>query len=172
MNSLPSPHVPATNTRWRFLRDVMVFQLKMFLSNLRDFALMPISLIAAFIDLIYKSEQQGALFYNVLRWGAHSEEVINVYSVIQQQPGNFKVNPAYTVDAVIGRLENVLKREYEKGGTAASIKTALDRAMEQLHGETQEKGDRARMLLGRAADKLRVKIDTLPEEESKERSEL
>jgi len=61
-----------------------------------------------------------------------------------------------------------LKREYEKGGTAASIKTALDRAMDQLHRETQEKGDRTRLLLGRAADKLRVKIDKLPTEESKE----
>lgn len=171
MNSLPSPHAPPTDSRWRFLRDVVVFQLKMFLDNLRDFALMPISLIAAFIDLIYKGERQGAFFYKVLRWGAHSEEVINVYSAIQQQPGDFKVNPAYTVDAVIGRLENVLKREYEKGGTAASIKTALDRAMDQLHRETQEKGDRTRLLLGRAADKLRVKINKLPGEEGKEGDE-
>ena len=168
MNSLPSPHVPATDTRWHFLRDVVVFQLKMFLSNVRDLALMPISLIAAFIDLIYKGERQGTLFYKVLRWGAHSEEVINVYSAIPWQPDELKINPAYTVDAVIGRLENVLKREYEKGGTAASIKTALDRAMDQLHRETQEKGDRTRLLLGRAADKLRVKIDKLPAEGSKE----
>ena len=172
MNSLPSSHVPATDERWHFLRDVVVFQLKMFLDNLRDFALMPISLVAAVIDLIYKGERQGVLFYKVLRWGAHSEELINVYSAIQRQPGDLKVNPAYTVDAVIGRLEDVLKREYEKGGTAASIKTALDRAMDQLHRETQEKGDRARMLLGRAADKLRVKVDTLPAEEGKARDEL
>jgi hypothetical protein len=171
MNSLPTPHASATDTRWRFLRDVAVFQVKMFLSNLRDLALMPISLIAAVVDLIYKGDRAGALFYKVLRWGAHSEEVINVYGAIQQQLGDFKVNPAYTVDAVIGRLEGVLKREYDKGGTAASIKTALDRAMDQLHRETQEKGDRARMLLGRAADKLRLKIDTLPTEEGKERDE-
>jgi hypothetical protein len=171
MNSLSSPDGPASDARWRFLRDVVVFQLKMFLDNLRDFALMPISLVAAIIDLIYKGERQGALFYRVLRWGAHSEEVINVYSAIQWQPGDLKVNPAYTVDAVLGRLENVLKREYEKGGTAASIKTALDRAMDQLHRETQEKGDRTRMLLGRAADKLRVKMDKLPAEEGKEGDE-
>jgi len=104
MNSLPSPHVAPTDTRWHFLRDVVVFQLKMFLSNVRDLALMPISLIAAFIDLIYRGERQGTLFYKVLRWGAHSEEVINVYSAIQWQPGDLKINPAYTVDAVIGSL--------------------------------------------------------------------
>jgi hypothetical protein len=30
-----------TGARWRFFRDVVVFELKMFIGNLRDFALMP-----------------------------------------------------------------------------------------------------------------------------------
>jgi hypothetical protein len=162
------------DARWRFLRDVIVFQLKMLLDNVRDFALMPVSLIAAVIDLIYKGEREGALFYKVLRWGAHSEEVINVYSAIKRQPlGGFKVNPEHTVDAVVERLEGVLKREYEKGGTAASIKTAMDRTLDQLHRGTRDKGDRARDMVGRAADKLRLKIDKLPaqEDDGPERNE-
>lgn len=162
--SFPPP--PAgSGERWRFLRDVMVFQLKLFLDNVRDFALIPISLVAALIDLVYKGEREGALFYKVLRWGAHSEKVIDVYSAIEDHPqGSFKVNPAYTVDAVIGRLEGVVLREYEKGGTAASIKAAMDRAIDQLHHETKEKGDRAKDVVARAADKLRLKIGTLPTE--------
>ena len=43
---------PGTADRWTFLRDVLVFQLKMFLDNVRDFALMPVSLVAALIDLV------------------------------------------------------------------------------------------------------------------------
>ena len=66
-----------SNEHWTFLRDVLVFQLKMLLDNVRDFALMPVSLVAALIDLIFKGRRQGSLFYQVLRWGAHSEEVIN-----------------------------------------------------------------------------------------------
>jgi hypothetical protein len=144
MDSLSSSQPAGSGERWRFLRDVAVFQLKLLLDNLRDFALVPISLVAALIDLVYKGEREGALFYKVLRWGAHSEEVIDVYSAIEHHaPGAFRVNPAYTVDAVIARLEGVLVREYEKGGTAASIKAALDRAIDQLHRETREKGDRA-----------------------------
>ena len=166
MNSL-SPSPPAgSGERWRFVRDVMVFQLKLLLDNLRDFALMPISLVAALIDLIYKGEREGALFYKVLRWGAHSEEVIGVYSAIEHQPpGGFKVNPAYTVDAVIARLEGVVVRECEKGGTAASIKAALDRAIDQLHRETKEKGDRVLDALAGTADKLRITIGPLPTEQ-------
>src|SRR5262249_12834169 len=166
MSSLSSSPPEGSGERWRFLRDVSVFQLKLLLDNLRDFALVPISLVAALIDLVYKGEREGALFYKVLRWGAHSEEVIDVYSAIEHQPpGSFKVNPAYTVDSVIARLEGVVVREYEKGGTAASIKAALDRAIDQLHRETKEKGDRVRDVVAGAADKLPVKIGPLQTEQ-------
>jgi hypothetical protein len=165
MNSVSSTSPPASGERWRFLRDVAVFQLKLFLDNVRDFALIPISLVAALIDLVYKGEREGTLFYKVLRWGAHSEEVIDVYSAIEHHPpGSFKVNPAYTVDAVVARLEGVVVRECEKGGTAASITAAMDRAIDQLHRETKKKGDRARDAVAHAADKLRLKIGTLPSE--------
>src|SRR5215831_17938552 len=110
MNSLSTPP-ESSGERWRFLRDVLVFQLKLLLDNLRDFALVPISLVAALIDLVYEGEREGALFYNVLRWGAHSEEVIDLYSAIEEHPrGSFKVNPTYTIDAVVARLEGVVVR--------------------------------------------------------------
>jgi hypothetical protein len=166
MSSLSPSPPEGSRERWRFLRDVIVFQLKLLLDNLRDFALVPISLVAALIDLVYKGEREGALFYKVLRWGAHSEEVIDVYSAIEHQPpGSFKVNPSYRVDSVIARLEGVVVREYEKGGTAASIKAAVDRAIDQLHRETKEKGDRARDVVAGATDKLRVKIGPLQTEQ-------
>lgn len=159
--TLPPSPLPKTNSneRWKFLRDVLVFQLKMFLDNVRDFALMPISLVAALIDLVFRGEREGALFYKVLRWGSHSEAVIDVYSAIEHhEPGDFKVSRDYTVDGVIARLEGVLVREYEKGGTAASIKAAMDRTIDQLHAETGEARDRARGVVARTADKLRDKF--------------
>ena len=158
MDSPPSLTVaPGRDDHWKFLRDVFVFQLKMLLDNVRDFALMPISLLAALIDLIFRGQRQGTLFYQVLRWGAHSEEVINVYSAIEEheRPG---VNPNYTVDAVIARLEGVLVRECEKGGTAGSIKTAMDRAIGQIQSETSGSRDRAKEAVTRAANKFRSKF--------------
>ncbi|HMG06846.1 MAG TPA: hypothetical protein VK581_15415 [Chthoniobacterales bacterium] len=160
--TFPLSTVPRTNSddRWKFLRDVLVFQLKMFLDNVRDFALMPVSLAAALIDLFYRGEREGALFYKVLRWGSHSERVINVYSAIEHhQASEFKVSPGYTVDGVIARLEDVVIREVEKGGTAATIKAAMDRAIDQLHAETGG----ARDAVVRTADKLRSKFDRAPD---------
>jgi hypothetical protein len=161
--TLPLSTLPRANSndRWKFLRDVLVFQLKLFLDNVRDFALMPVSLIAALIDLVSRGEREGALFYKVLKWGSHSEAVIDVYSAIEHhEPGDFKISQDYTVDGVIARLEGVLVRECEKGGTAASIKAAMDRAIDQLHAETSGTRDRARDVVVRTADKLREKFDS------------
>ena len=132
----------------------------MFLDNVRDFALMPITLAAAVIDLVSRGEREGALFYKVLRWGLHSEKVIDVYSAIEP-PGEstVQVNPSYTVDGVIARLEGVLVREYEKGGTAASIKSAMDRAIDQLHSETSKPRKAAQGVVDRTVDKLRDRFE-------------
>jgi hypothetical protein len=161
--TLPLSTPPRANRddRWKFLRDVLVFQLKMFLDNVRDFALMPISLIAALIDLVSRGEREGALFYKVLKWGSHSEAVIDVYSAIEHhETSDFKISRDYTVDGVIARLEGVLVRECEKGGTAASIKAAMDRAIDQLHAETSGTRNRARDVVVRTADKLRDRFDS------------
>jgi len=149
-----SPSHP--DERWRFLRDVAVFQLKMIVDNLRDFALIPVSLGAALLDLVFKGEREGELFYKVLQWGAHSEKIIDVYSAIEKrETGAPPINPDYTIDGVVARLEGVVVREYEKGGTAASIKSAMDRAIDQLHHETRPARAKVTGLVVRAADKLR-----------------
>jgi|SRR5438552_8142546 len=140
------------DARWRFFRDVMVFELKMLIGNLRDFALMPISVAAAIIDLISKGDREGSLFYRVLRWGAHSEQVLDAYSPIRHELHDLNVNPNYTVDAVVARLENVLVREIEKGGTAATIKAALDRTIDQLHRETSQHRERAQTTVVKAIE--------------------
>ena len=166
MNSeLSIPPRTDPDDRWKFVRDVAVFQLKLLLDNVRDLVLMPISLVAALIDFVLRGEREGSRFYKVLRWGAHSEEMIDVYSAIKDhEPGDFKVNPGYTVDGVIARLEGVLKREVEKGGTAASAKAAMDRAIDQLHAETSTKRDQARDMVTRTADELRRKFESGPGE--------
>ena len=141
-----------TDERWQFWRDVLVFQLKMFIGNLRDFALMPVSLGAALIDLVSKGEREGSLFYRVLGWGAHSEEVLDAYSPIKHELQNLKINANYTVDAIVSRLEDVLVRDYERGGTAATIKAALDRTIDQLHRETGAHRERARSVVARVLE--------------------
>jgi hypothetical protein len=155
MTSTPSLPPAGSNERWQFLRDVLVFQLKMLLDNVRDLVLMPVAALAALSDLILRGEREGARFYRVLRWGWHSEKVIDVYSAIERHPpDDFEIGRAYTVDGVIARLESVVTREVEKGGTAASIKSAMDRAIDQLHAGTGGARDAVIRTAGKLRDKL------------------
>lgn len=159
---LPAPRTD--DERWRFLRDVLVFQIKMLADNARDFALIPVSLVAALIDLIFRGEREGALFYRVLHWGAESEKMIDVYSAIAPPTmgndpagsGLLNLKPEYSIDAVVSRLERVVVREDQKGGTAASIKAAMDRALNQMHQETGPVRDKASHFVTLAADRLRT----------------
>jgi hypothetical protein len=161
MEAMPPRHGPQPHDRWAFFRDVVVFQVKLLLDNVRDFALVPVSLGAAVIDLIVRGKREGACFYKVLEWGAHSERVIDVYSALERRGiAEPRLNQSYTVDAVISKLEGVIVREYEKGGTAASVKSAVDRAIDQLQLGA---GDRAKNVVSRAADKLRTRVGPLPE---------
>ena len=132
-----------SDARWRFFRDVVVFELKMFIGNLRDFALMPVSLGAAIIDLVSKGDREGSLFYRVLRWGANSDQMLDAYSPVRHELHDRNINPDYTVDAVVARLENMLVREIEKGGTAATIKSSArphDRSVASRNESTSRAG--------------------------------
>ena len=51
-----APDVP---DRWEFLRDVLVFQLKLLLDAVRDVVLSPVSIVAGVIDLISGDEPPG-----------------------------------------------------------------------------------------------------------------
>jgi hypothetical protein len=144
MSTLPAPRpepspAPAgdDHARWRFLRDVLVFQIKLFIGNLHNFIFIPISLAAAAADLLFKSERQGARFYKTMEWAKHADEAIDLYSPLREaEEGERKY---YSIDAVVSRIEDVIVREYAKGGTTASVKTAVDKALNKIQRETPAK---------------------------------
>ena len=167
MTDVPPPNDP--HLRWRFLRDVLVFQLKLVLGNLQNFVLVPVSLAAAAFDLFVKGNREGEKFYWIMEWGRRTDEMINVYSAIGGYHATGDENEKdmygnYTVDAILARVENVIVREYEKGGTAANIKSAVDRVIDGMQSQGdkhKEKFDDAMQrtdeAIRRATDKFKPK---------------
>jgi len=163
MTALPPPELPGDDPheRWRFLRDVLVVQLKLFVGNIQNFLLIPVSIGAAIVDVIFKGKRHGHRFYAVLEWGRRTDEAINLYGSI----GGYHATGAegdapgiphdYTMDAVIKRVEGVIVREYEKGGTAATVKSAVDRVLDEMHAKTGAGADKAKDAMQRAAEKVR-----------------
>src|SRR4051794_23893939 len=151
----PEPPPEDPHARWKFLRDVMVFQFKLVLGNLHNFLFVPVSLVAAAADLLFKSGRQGSRFYKVMEWAEHGDEAIGLYSALEDNvAAGFK---ARSVDAVVSRIEDVIVREYAKGGTTASVMAAVDRALGRIQRETPAKFN-PEDIVKRAADHIKERM--------------
>jgi hypothetical protein len=156
MTDLP-PATPEEDphARWKFIRDVGVFQLKLLINNLHNFFQVPLTLAVAIFDLIFKGKYHGERFYKLLEHGRTIDDAIDIYSVIahREKP----LNTDYTVDALVARLESVVVREYEKGGTAANVRIALDRALDHVQEHTEKGAEHVETAVRRATDAIREK---------------
>ncbi|MEI9994529.1 MAG: hypothetical protein WDM91_08040 [Rhizomicrobium sp.] len=150
----PAEPVPQRDpdARWRFLRDVAVFELKLALNNLHNFFQIPLTLAVAAFDLVAGGKTEGERFYKLVEMGRTIDDSIDIYSIVEHRERS--LNKDYTVDTVIVRLEDVIKREYEKGGTAASVKQALDKAIDGLQATAGKPASKAADAMKSAADKL------------------
>ena len=92
-------------TRWRLLRDVVVFQIKLGLEAVLDITLIPVSLAAAALDLILGNWRRPRWFHAVLRFGERCENRINLWGV--PTPGTDA--PQTEVDAVVLGIENLIR---------------------------------------------------------------
>ena len=68
-------------TRWRLLRDVLVFQIKLGMEALLDLTLIPVSLAAAAVDLVLGNWRRPRWFHAVLRFGERCEHRIDLWGV-------------------------------------------------------------------------------------------
>jgi hypothetical protein len=125
--------------RWPFIRDVLVLQVKLLIGNVHNLILVPATTAAAVLDLIFKSGPHGSRFYRVLEWGRRADEAIGLYGALDRHDDQLKRH--FTVDALVMQVEAAIVREYTEGGTAASVKAAVDRVLDQLRSRTVAGGN-------------------------------
>lgn len=136
--------------RWPFIRDVLVFQLKLVLGNMLNFVLVPVTVFTAIYDLVNgkADPRRGGAFYQALEAGREIEERINIYGAIggyhatgasddpdaarrSRTIGGVDIGEA-TVDDVIRKVEGLIVRETGKDGRAAQVKSTLERLLDEL----------------------------------------
>jgi hypothetical protein len=92
-------------SRWRLLRDVIVFQIKLAMEALLDITLIPVSLMAAGLDLLLGNWRQPRWFHAVLRFGERCERWIDVWGVAT--PGSDI--PRSAADELLSKIETVVR---------------------------------------------------------------
>jgi hypothetical protein len=90
-------------SRWRLVRDVVVFQIKLGLEALLDLTLIPVSLAAAGLDLLLGNWRQPRWFHAVLRFGERCERRIDLWGVAAH-------DPTAEIDAVMRSVETLIRQ--------------------------------------------------------------
>jgi hypothetical protein len=93
-------------SRWRLMRDVVVFQIKLGMEAALDIMLIPVSLAAAGLDLVLGNWRQPRWFHSVLRFGERCEHWIDLWGIAT--PGMDA--PQSEVDALMRSIETLVRR--------------------------------------------------------------
>jgi len=69
-------------SRSKIIRDVFVFQVKLWLEGFKDFVLMPLSAGAALIDLVFRKKGGRGTLYSVMKLGDRFERWVHLYGAL------------------------------------------------------------------------------------------
>lgn len=93
-------------SRWRLLRDVIVFQVKLGLEALLDLTLIPVSLAAAGLDMLLGNWRQPRWFHAVLRFGERCERRIDLWGAAAVDANESNAE----IDSVMRGIETLIRQ--------------------------------------------------------------
>ena len=121
--------------RWTLIRDIGVLQVKLIVDGLRDFLLVPISLVAGLMSVFRAGDPSGNQFYRLLKIGKRSERWINLFGAAERYPDDVDEQvrfPEEDIDALVQRVESFVVDEYRSGGVTRQAKDHFDQLMKNV----------------------------------------
>ena len=135
---------PDHSARWTLIRDTAVLQVKLIIDGLRDFLLVPASLIAAIVSLAKtKDGKPGPQFYQLLALGKQSERSINLFGASDHAPEELEQQSHLgdlNIDQLVVRVESFVVDEFKRGGMTRQAKEQIDKALDAI----QRRGRKSR----------------------------
>lgn len=128
----PARTGPSSGT---LIRDAFVVQLKLIVDGLRDFLLVPASVIAAIVSLVSsKDGKPGPQFYQMLALGRRSETWIDLFGALRNAPPDVahKADLNETIDDMVRRVESYVVDEYRRGEVSRQAKERIDEALDAI----------------------------------------
>ena len=139
-----TPTEPDHSARWTLIRDTAVLQVKLIIDGLRDFLLVPASLIAAIVSLTKTRDgKPGPQFYQLLALGKQSERSINLFGALDHAPQELADQSHLgdlNIDELVVRVESFVVDEFKRGGMTKQAKEQIDKALDAI----QRRGRKSR----------------------------
>lgn len=125
-----------TPDNWTLIRDVAVFQFKLVVDGLRDFLLVPVSLIAGIVSLTSgRKGVPGSQFYQLLSVGRQSEHWIDLFGAMRNAPPDLAEQfqfPNANMDDILDNIETFVRDEEKRGGMTTQARERLERVLRGL----------------------------------------
>lgn len=97
--------------KWVVLRDLAIFQVKLALDGLKDLVFMPLSIVAAALDVFFPGRRAGHRFYAVLETGEKFDRWLNLFGAARiadaDHDGLFGASRAGSA-SMLGRIESLV----------------------------------------------------------------
>lgn len=122
-----------TPDRWTLIRDILVLQVKLVVDGLRDFILVPVSLVTGAYSLVKGGQRPGTEFYDLLRYGRQSDRIINLFGAANRIHDPVDDEAVPDIDEFVSRMETYVVDEYRRGGITAQAKEQIDRALDAIN---------------------------------------
>ena len=121
---------PDTPSRPEVVRDVAIFQVKLWLEGFKDVALMPLSFGAAVIDVIFG----GSTLYAVMKLGDRFERWIHLYGALEaeSEDGGPEGSPR-SLDQLLNEAADGLEDQATGQGGAKDARTASEEGAPASH---------------------------------------
>ncbi len=121
--------------RWTMIRDIAVFQVKLVVDGLRDFLLVPASLIVGVVSLFGDDGKPAPHFYRLLGMGKRSERFINLFGALRNAPVTLEDHERdddASIDDLVQKIETYVVDEYRRGGVTTQAKQRIDDALDAI----------------------------------------
>jgi hypothetical protein len=108
------------HSRKVIIRDLAIFQAKMFIDGLKGVVLFQVSIAAAVIDLLFGGKKRGRFFYKVLELSERFDLWLNLYSAREaagDRDGLFGASRAGD-NTMLGRIEEIVRGKTERPSSA------------------------------------------------------
>lgn len=135
---------PAPSKRQQLVRNIVIFQLKLWVDGFRDLVLLPVSLAAAIVGFLRSAEDPERELNQVKAYGRQTEEWINLFGqhgVGEQQGGGKNSHALASIDAVFDKLEESLRQSYKSGETSQNAQSEIDEALNAAHEKARRAVD-------------------------------
>ena len=112
---------------WPQLRQLLVFQVKLYVDALRDLLMSPLSIILFIADQVQGNKGDETLFESLLQFGRKTEKAINLFNQHDATAEDIR-----GIDSLITQVEEGLRREYSDGSVSGSTRDTLEKALSKL----------------------------------------